>query len=271
MRSFQDATVLVTGASSGIGEAFVRNLAGRGANLILVARSADKLEQLAQTLSQQHNVRIDCFPLDLAVADSPETLFEQVNSANLSVDVLINNAGIGYWGNFTKGELRNFQQMIDLNVRAVVSLSYLFLPPMIQRQNGGIINVSSVVGFQPIPYASVYVGTKAFVLHYSESLWGECRKHGVTITALCPSTTNTNFFQVAILDERAREMRMQKTSKTRSPDFVAEVGLSAFLRGKNHVIPGLVSYLSAHISQLSLVFARRLAVTFAGSLFDPDK
>ena len=109
MRSFQDATVLVTGASSGIGEAFVRNLAGRGANLILVARSADKLEQLAQTLSQQHNVRIDCFPLDLTVADSPETLFEQVNSVNLSVDVLVNNAGIGYWGNFTEGELRNFQ------------------------------------------------------------------------------------------------------------------------------------------------------------------
>jgi len=129
VRSFQDATVLVTGASSGIGEAFVRNLAGRGANLILVARSADKLEQLAQTLSQQHNVRIDCFPLDLTVADSPETLFEQVNSVNLSVDVLVNNAGIGYWGNFTEGELRNFQQMIDLNVRAVVSLSHLSYPP----------------------------------------------------------------------------------------------------------------------------------------------
>ena len=121
---------MVTGASSGIGEAFVRNLAGRGANLILVARSADKLEQLAQTLSQQHNVRIDCFPLDLAVADSPETLFEQVNSSNLSVDVLVNNAGIVYWGNFTEGEIRNFQQMIDLNVKAVVCLSYFFLPAM---------------------------------------------------------------------------------------------------------------------------------------------
>ena len=271
MKSFRGRTVLVTGASSGIGEAFCRNLAKRGSNLILVARSADKLEHLAETLSCQHNVDLSCIPIDLAKVNSSQDLFDQVQDAGLSVDVLINNAGFGYWGNFEFASLQDYQNMVNLNVRSMVSLSYLFLPSMLEKKCGGIINVGSVVGLQPVPYGSVYVGTKAFVLQYSESLWGEYRRKGITVTALCPGTTKTNFFNVSIPDQQLRESRMLNMPKGHSPDFVAEVGLNQFLRGKSQAIPGKVNYLVAQASQLLLLLARSLAIRITASLFDPKK
>ena len=271
MKSFKGQTVLVTGASSGIGEAFSRNLAQRGSNLVLVARSADKLAHLAKTLGCQYGVRLFYFPFDLTLDDSPQRLFDEVQASGLSVDVLINNAGFGYWGNFSDGNLQNYKNMVNLNIQAMVSLSYLFLPSMLKRRCGGIINVGSIVGFQPMPYGSVYVGSKAFVLHYSESLWGECKRHGVTVTALCPSTTDTNFFNISIPDQQLREMRMLNMPRSQSPDFVAEVGLNQFLKGKNHVIPGKMNYLMAQGSQLLLLTARRFAIKVAASFFDPNR
>ncbi|MCZ6679305.1 MAG: SDR family oxidoreductase, partial [Candidatus Poribacteria bacterium] len=231
MKSFKGATVLITGASSGIGEAFARNLANRGANLILTARSGDKLRQIAGELSEKHAIDAHVFPGDLSRPDMPQRLFIQIQFAGLPVDVLINNAGFGKWGHFLDVNYQRYQDMLNLNINALVSLTHLLLPAMLKRGDGGIINVASTAAFQPLPYVATYSATKAFVLSFSEALWGEYREHGLTILALCPGNTSTHFADVANADDT-------KMQKAETPDKVAEVGLEAFLRGRNYVIPG---------------------------------
>ena len=188
MKSFKGATVLVTGASSGIGEAFAYNLANRGANLILTARSEDKLRQIAKELSERHEIQVHVFPGDLSLLDMPQRLWDDVQSASLSVDVLINNAGFGKCGPFLEYDYQSHQDMLNLNIKALVGLTHLFLPSMLEKGDGGVINVASTAAFQPIPYLATYSATKAFVLGFSESLWGEYHEHGLTVLALCPVT-----------------------------------------------------------------------------------
>ena len=261
MKSFKGVTVLITGASSGIGEAFARNLANRGANLILTARSEDKLRQIASELSEKHSIKVYVFPGDLSRPEVPQCLFTQVQFAELSVDVLINNAGFGKWGHFLECDYQTYQDMLNLNINALVSLTYLFLPMIVERGRGGIINVASTAAFQPLPYVATYGATKAFVLSFSEALWGEYRRHGLKILALCPGNTSTNFAEVANAD-------VTKMTKAETPEEVAQVGLEAFLKGRNYAIPGGISnYLLANVSRL---LPRRRMIKTALGMFKPD-
>jgi short-subunit dehydrogenase len=261
MKSFKGATVLVTGASSGIGEAFARNLANRGANLILTARSEDKLSQIAKELSEKHAIRVHVFPGDLSQLDMPQRLWGEIQSASLSVDVLINNAGSGKCGPFLSYDYHSYQEMLNLNISALVSLTHLFLPSMLKKGDGGVINVASTAAFQPIPYLATYGATKAFVLGFSESLWGEYHKRGLTVLALCPGNTSTNFAEVANAD-------VTRMTKAETPETVVEEGLRAFLKGRNYVIPGrAVNYLLANLSRL---LPRRRVLGITSDIFNPD-
>jgi uncharacterized protein len=190
-------TALITGASSGIGETFARELASRKIDLILVARSQDKLEQLATELATQHQIKTTVIVKDLTEPAAGKALFEQVQAQGLIVNLLINNAGFGDYGTFSDRPLSKQLEMVQLNITVLVELTGLFLPMMQERGSGGIINISSIAGFQPVPYMSVYAATKAFVLNFTEALWAENKHTGVNILAVCPGATESEFYKRA--------------------------------------------------------------------------
>ena len=191
------ATALITGASSGIGEVFAWELAQRNYDLVLVARSEAKLQELAEKLMQAYAINAEIIVQDLSNPGAGTTVFEAVSQKGLTVDMLINNAGFGDYGAFSDRPLPKIMEMIQLNIATLVELTHLFLTPMRQRRSGTIINVASIAGFLPLPYMSVYAATKAFVLSFSSALWAENRADGIRIQALCPGPTATQFFQVA--------------------------------------------------------------------------
>jgi len=237
MNTFEGATVLVTGASSGIGEAFARNLAEKRANLILTARSGIKLEQIADELRRTCSVSIHVLPADLSSKGAAKLLFEQIKASDLSVDVLINNAGFGKWAHFLGEDLDTYRKMLSLNIDALVDLTYLSLPDMLARRKGGVINVASTAGFQPVPYIAVYSASKAFVLNFTEALTEEYREHGIRFLALCPGYTATNFMHVA--NAHAEGLPFMSAKE------VAAAGLNAFLQGRGYHVPGLSNYLTS--------------------------
>jgi uncharacterized protein len=228
-------TTLITGASSGIGEAFARKLAARGRNVLLVARSEDKLIALCNELGRLTSIRAQYVALDLQQPDAPLQLFEETKKRELEVEMLINNAGFGSMGEFAKLDLNRELEMIQLNVRAVVELAHRFLEPMRERKRGTIINVASTAGFQPVPYMATYAATKAFVISFSEALWDENRAHGVHVMALCPGVTETNFFEASGIDRPP--MRTVQT-----PEEVVETALRALNRKKSLVISGWANW-----------------------------
>ncbi|MEL6383145.1 MAG: SDR family oxidoreductase, partial [Cyanobacteria bacterium J06626_18] len=190
-------TALVTGASSGIGAVFAEQLASRKHDLILVARSQDKLQAIADKLSQQHSIQATVIVQDLTEPNAGKTVFTHVQQQGITVDLLINNAGFGTYGEFADGVLDTHLNMIQLNVVALTELTHLYLPQMRSRRSGSIINIGSTASFQPIPYFAVYAATKAFVLSFSEALWQECKPYNVKVLAVCPGPTETEFFKVA--------------------------------------------------------------------------
>jgi hypothetical protein len=224
-------TTLITGASSGIGESFARRLAAEGSNLLVVARSEEKLAALCEELGRAHNVKAGYVALDLTEEGAAARLFEEAARRRLEVELLVNNAGYGSTGDFLDQNLERELRMVDLNVKALVELSYRFLGPMRERKGGAIINVASTAGFQPVPFMATYAATKAFVLSFSEALWEENRAHGVTVMALCPGVTETNFFEAAGIDKPP--MRSVQT-----PEQVVETALSGLRRGKSHIVSG---------------------------------
>ena len=190
-------TALVTGASSGIGETFARELAKSKTNLILVARSQDKLEQLAGELTSKHQIKTEVIVQDLTEPGAGKVIFDRVQEKGLTLDLLINNAGFGDYGAFSDRDLSKQMAMVKLNITVLLELTGLFLPEMQELGSGGIINISSIAGFQPLPYMSVYAATKAFVLNFSEALWAENKDLGVHILAVCPGPTESEFFKRA--------------------------------------------------------------------------
>jgi uncharacterized protein len=249
-------TTLITGASSGIGEVFARRLAALGRNVFLVARSEDKLVTLCNELGRSNSIRAQYVALDLSKPDAPARLFEEAQKRGLTVDMLINNAGFGSFGDFSKADLERELNMIDLNIKALVGLTYRFLPPMRERRQGAIINVASTAGFQAVPFMATYAATKAFVLSFSEALWEENRPHGVKIMALCPGVTDTNFFEAA---------RGQKppARAAQSPEDVVDVALRALARGKSHVISGWTNRAMMEAERLA---PRSLVTRMAGRM-----
>ncbi len=230
------ATALITGASSGIGAEFARALARRQTDLVLVARRAERLEELAERLHQEAGVRTWVVPQDLSLPDAGDTLQATIAAENLSIDMLVNNAGFGDYGEFASRDASKQLQMLDLNVRSLVELTHRFLVPMQERGTGSIINVASIAAFQPLPYMSVYAATKAFVLSFSEALWAENRDKGIKILALCPGPTETEFFETAGFDKV--QPSNQPASRLMGAAEVVERALSALERGEANVVTG---------------------------------
>jgi uncharacterized protein len=236
---YTEKTALITGASSGIGAAFARALAEQGAHLILVARSEDKLRALATTLTTQHAIRADVLVADLSRPEAGLELFAATQQLSLTVDILINNAGFASYGSFDTLDAEHEQQEIMLNVAAVVDLTHRFLPTMLARHNGSIINLASTAAFQPTPYMAVYGASKAFVLSFSEALWAEYRSKGIRVLALCPGPTSTDFFNVVGTEDAG-------LGSKETPEKVVQVALQALKQGRPSVISGRRNALMAN-------------------------
>ena len=249
-------TTIITGASSGIGEAFARKLAAQGRNVLLVARSEDKLITLCNELGRMNSIRAQHVAMDLSEPESPARLFDEAQKRGLIVDMLVNNAGFGAFGDFSKIDLARQLNMIDLNIKALVDLTYRFLAPMRERKQGAIINVASTAAFQPVPYFATYAATKAFVLSFSEALWEENRSLGVTVVALCPGVTNTNFFEAA---------HGQKPSAraSQTPEAVVDTALTGLARRKSSIVSGWTNFIMIEAERLT---PRSLVVRMAGRM-----
>ena len=230
-------TALITGASTGIGAEFARQLAARGANLVLVARSIDKLEHLAAALRAEHHVDVVIQQLDLAEPDASKRLFERVVELGLSVDLLVNNAGLGWAGPSAELAPDRAAALVDLNVKAVMENTVLFLPAMVARGRGAIINVASTAAFQPAPYMAAYAATKAFVLSFTQAVSAENADTGVRVLALCPGPTETPM------------MSGQKSplGKMRTPEQVVATALKALGRRRASVVDGRLNAFVARI------------------------
>lgn len=194
---YRSQTVIVTGASSGLGAEFARQLARRGANLVLVARRADRLESLAAELTRAHGVTVTVIARDLGRPDAGRTLRAELESRGIYATGLVNDAGFGTHNAFTDEDPDRLQSMITLNISALVDLSRAYIGPLAAADTGILINVASLLGFPPIPYMSAYGATKAFILNFTEALWEESHGTGVRVLAVCPGAMQTEFFDAA--------------------------------------------------------------------------
>lgn len=235
----QTLTTLVTGASSGIGEQFALKLGRRGHNLVLTARSENRLHDLAARLRAENpGIDVEVIAADLAQPGSAAALTAEVAARGVEVDVLINNAGFGSHNPVAEEDPDNVAREIQLNCSSLVDLSVRLLPAMLTRDRGGVLNVASTAAFQPLASMAVYAASKAFVLSFTEALWAETRTTGVRVMALCPGATETGFFDAA-----GKEFL---TQGRQSADHVAEFGLRAFFNGRApSVIPGVANKLGA--------------------------
>jgi len=261
MNKWQGKWALVTGASAGIGTAIARELAAGGTNLILTARRRDRLAGLAGELSAKHDIRTLVCAADLAQPLGPQEIFSFTESKNVAVDLLVNNAGFGAYGEFHKARLDRLLEMVQVNVSAVVHLTHLYLPGMIARRGGDILVVASTAAFQPVPYITTYAATKSFDLEFAEGLAEEVREHGIHVCALCPGSTETEFFQVA--GQRNHTRRAPETAAK-----VARVGLHALAVGKSSVISGFKNWLGAETVRL---VPRRMVARVTGGMFRPQE
>ena len=243
--AYADRWALVTGASSGIGAAFARLLAARGMHLVLAARREEPMRELAAELFTRHGTRSEVVATDLAQPADIARLVDEIDAKGIEIEMLVNNAGFGVVGDVPNTSRDAVLDLVAVNVAAVTDLTFRFLPRMIERKHGGVINVSSVAGFQPVAYMSAYAASKAYVLHFSEALWAEARDHGVTVLALCPGVTRTGFFDVAGVPGW-----LKKTSVL-EPDQVARAGLKAFEKGRNYVVPGWKNYILSLLVRLA--------------------
>ncbi|MBA2681747.1 MAG: SDR family oxidoreductase [Ktedonobacteraceae bacterium] len=243
MDLYKDKTALITGASSGIGAAFAKALAAAGTHLILVARSEEKLRILASQLATQYAIRAEVIVADLSGVEAAHTVFEETQQRGLTVDILINNAGFGTYGPFETLDAEREQEEIRLNVATLVDLTHAFLPAMLARRQGAIINVASLAAFQPIPHMAVYAASKAFVLSFSEALWGEYRTKGVRVLALSPGETATEFFRDLGNGYDA------PTGNVETPEQVVQVGLRALEQGRSSVVSGRQNALTVNASR----------------------
>ena len=252
---------LVTGASAGIGVALARELAAGGANLVLTARRKERLEKLAQELSGAHKIRVELVAADLAQTAAPQQICAFTRQKQIPVDLLINNAGFGAYGAFASVETQRLLDMVQVNCSAVVHLTRLYLPEMLQRRRGDVLIVASTASFQAVPFISTYAATKAFDLLFAEGLAEEVRPHGVRVCALCPGSTETEFQEVAGQSGVVSAMKNRETAEK-----VARVGLQALAAGKSYVTSGTRNYFGAQSQRL---VPRRFVTRIAAKMFRP--
>lgn len=257
---------LITGASSGIGEAFARRLAAEKHDLVLVARSEKPMHELCDELMLKHKITAHYVVLDLTDADADQRLFYETEKHGFEVDWLINNAGFGSYGDFSKLGLDHELRMIDLNIRSLVALTHRYLQGMRRRKSGTIINVSSAAGFQPIPFMGTYAATKAFVTSFSEAIAEENRPYGIQTLALCPGSTKTNFQAAANIDF-PMHVKGQQTV-----DEVVDTAMRAVKSGRTRIVSGFANYVvSLVVTIVPNALITRLLARAQRSRYQGDK
>lgn len=261
-RARRKETALVTGASSGIGEALARRFAQAGHPLVLAARNQARLEALATELRADCGVDVHVEPCDLAQRGAPGALAAALRRRHVAIDVLVNNAGVLQQGEFTKMLPERHQELIDLNVSALTGMLAHFLPPMRERGHGRVLNVASIAAFQPVPLLATYAATKAYVLSLTESLADELKDSGVTVSALCPGITATRMLSQAV-DANARLARLPEFL-VGDADEVAAEGYRACMEGAVITVPGMLNQAVTLASRATPKWLlRRIAGTLA--------
>ena len=250
---------LVTGASSGIGQAIAERLAAGGVNLILLARRESRLAEISTRLHRAHGIEVKILPVDLEQTGAARGIFEFVHGSGVTVELLVNNAGFGDYGEFRDLELDRQLAMVQVNCAAVVGLTRLFLPPMIARRRGDILIVASTASFQAVPYQTTYAATKAFALIFAEGLAEEVKQFGVGVCALCPGQTRTEFQKIA-------HEPIPGAVSTHTAAEVARVGLDALEQGKHSVICGVSNALGMEFQR---ILPRRMVTAISERLFRP--
>jgi len=253
---------LITGASSGIGEAFAHLLAAKKKPLILIAQNETKLKTLAAELREKHGIDVRFIPTDLARSKTLPELPVKLKNMGINVDILINNAGFGKYESESKIRYEDSLNMVNLNCRSLLALTKLFLPEMLARKKGAIINIASAAGFFPVPYMATYAATKAFVINFSEALAEEVKNKGVRVVCACPDATATNFQKRAGINASEHKNMMQLSD----PNTIAEQTIEALKQGKTLVVVGKSSF----VSKYAPLFApRNLLVRFGKKLMNP--
>jgi uncharacterized protein len=230
-------TALITGASGGIGLELAKIFASKGTNLIIVSRNVIELSKLKSELVEKHKIYVEEIVMDLSIPGSAKQVFEEVKSLSFDVDYLINNAGFGDYGFFHESDWDKQERMINVNMLALTHLTRLFLPEMVKRKSGKIMNVASTAAFQPGPLMSVYYASKAYVLFFSEAIANELEGTGVTVTALCPGPTKSGFQKAANVEHS----KMLNAKSIPTSKKVAEYGYKAMMKGKRVAVHGFTN------------------------------
>jgi len=270
MRFFEGCTALITGASSGLGSEFARQLSPHASRLVLVARRNDRLEELAADLRQLHpSLDIKVFAADLALHDRRLALVEWLASEDIHIDFLVNNAGLGDHGNFASGDWNRIQSMLDVNIHALTHLTHALVGRMLVKGRAAILNVSSVAGFFPVPHMAVYAATKAYVTSLSEALGIELRPQGITVTALCPGPVPTEFFDNASREgeeDTAHHFRPPPAFSVSATEAV-QAGLQAVARDRRRIVPNpLLAVTTALALALPFFLLRRILAAKSDSI-----
>lgn len=256
-------TVLITGASSGIGLELAKIFAREGNDMVLVARSKDKLQELKEQLIREHKILVEAIVADLSQPGTPEMIHQSINAKNIKIKALINNAGFGDYGYFKDSDINKTEEMINLNILALTKLTRLFINDIIESK-GMIMNVASVAAFVPGPLMSVYYATKAYVLSFSEAIAEELSDSGVTVSALCPGPTESGFQEVANLEGS----KMLKGRKLSTSKDVAEYAYSALLSGKRVAVHGLKNKM---LSQAVRFFPKKSITKMVKKMSEKEK
>jgi len=257
--------ILITGASGGIGEALAVKLAERKHNLVLVARSANKLTVQCEQLAEKFGINAQFIAADLTKAETAEHIFSETQQRGLEIEMLINNAGVGSGGEFSELTLKSELDLLQLNISSLVALTHLFLPQMQKRKSGTIINVASMAAFMPIPYMATYAASKVFVRSFTEAITEECRPYNIHVMLLCPGLTKTNFNKAAgIENEKGKGLNTEYNSSTQTPEQVADEALKALDKGKHFIVSGKKNRLGANIVALlpNAMFVRGFAKSY---------
>ncbi|MEB3179101.1 MAG: SDR family oxidoreductase [Nostocaceae cyanobacterium] len=249
----QGKTALITGASGGIGYEFVKLFAQDGYNLVLVARSQNKLEGIAEDFQNKYGITVKVIAKDLSLPAAPQEIYHELQQAGIKIDVLVNNAGFANYGLFHEIDMDKELQLLQVNIVCLTHLSKLFIPDMVKRGSGKILNLASTAAFQPGPLMAVYYASKAYVLSLSEAIANELEGTGVTVTALCPGPTESGFQQRAAMEDS----KLVSGKKIMDAETVAKIGYDALMDGKTVVIPGVKNKIMAE----SVRFTPRKLVT----------
>ncbi len=250
-------TALITGASGGIGEEFARVFAEKGYDLVLVARSEDKLKSIAKDLKKQYKTKVTVLVQDLSKSRSASKIYNEIKKKGIIIDAVVNNAGFGDFGVFVDEKLKTVTEMVNLNIASLTEMTFLFLNDMKERNSGSILNIASTAAFQPVPKMAVYGATKSYVLNFTEALHHELRETNINVSVLCPGPTVTGFF------ERANAQDVKFLNKGMDPKVVARIGYECLMKNKMTTIAGFKNKL---LSLSGYLPWRSLVVKIAGKM-----